>query len=64
MTLLLFVGQLFAGIIIDSIMANQFSIGQVIGGLFVLLGFTLNLMIDKKSNLAKEPSKKAASSIN
>lgn len=64
LTLLLFVGQLFAGIIIDSIMANQFSIGQVIGGLFVLLGFTLNLMIDKKSNLAKEPSKKAASSIN
>ncbi|WP_054740929.1 DMT family transporter [Cellulosilyticum ruminicola] len=50
MTLLLFVGQLFAGVIIDSIMAHKFSVGQVIGGLFVLLGFTLNLMIDKKAS--------------
>lgn len=48
MTLLLFVGQLFAGVIIDSLMTHHFSVGQVIGGLFVALGFTINLIIDKK----------------
>lgn len=49
MTLLLFVGQLFASIIIDSLLTNHFSIQQVIGGLFVALGFTINALIDKKA---------------
>lgn len=53
MTLLLFVGQLFAGVIIDSIMTHKFSMGQVVGGLFVALGFTLNLLIDKKAQANK-----------
>ena len=48
MTLLLFVGQLFAGVIIDSLLTHHFSIGQVIGGLFVAVGFTINALIDKK----------------
>lgn len=53
MTLLLFVGQLFAGVIIDSITTHHFSIGQVIGGLFVALGFTFNLLVDKKESTQK-----------
>lgn len=56
MTLLLFVGQLFGGILIDSMITHRFSIGQLIGGLFVALGFTINLLIDKKSQAKDSPA--------
>ena len=48
MTLLLFVGQLFASIIIDTFVTGHFSIKQVIGGLLVAFGFTLNLFLDRE----------------
>ena len=48
MTLLIFIGQLFIGIIIDYFALNQLSIGKVIGGLLVLTGLTYNLLLDKK----------------
>lgn len=47
LTLLLFVGQLFTGILIDYISSGVISIYQVIGGLLVAVGFTYNLFIDK-----------------
>ena len=47
LTLLLFVGQLFTGIIIDCLSTGKISIYQVIGGLLVVLGLTYNLYIDK-----------------
>lgn len=49
MTLLLFVGQLFASVIIDTFRTHHFSLGQIIGGAFVAIGFTFNLMIDRKT---------------
>ena len=48
LTLLIFIGQLFIGIIIDYFALNQLSIGKVIGGLLVLTGLTYNLLLDKK----------------
>lgn len=50
-TLLIFIGQLFTGIIIDYFTMNKLSIGKVTGGLLVLLGLAFNLLIDKKENL-------------
>lgn len=50
LTLLLFVGQLFTGILIDYISSGNISIYQVIGGILVAIGFTYNLFIDR-SNL-------------
>lgn len=47
-TLFVFIGQLFVGIIVDFIVLNQLSIGKVIGGILVLVGLTLNLMLDTK----------------
>ncbi|MDF2540496.1 MAG: putative rane protein [Herbinix sp.] len=47
-TLLIFIGQLFAGIIIDYIVLQEFSIGKLIGGILVLTGLAYNLRIDKK----------------
>lgn len=47
LTLLLFVGQLFTGIIIDALSTGKISFYQVAGGLLVVLGLTYNLYIDK-----------------
>lgn len=47
LTLLLFVGQLFTGIIIDALSTGKISFYQVIGGVLVVLGLTYNLYIDK-----------------
>lgn len=47
MTLLIFIGQLFIGIIIDYFTLNQISMGKIIGGLVVLVGLAYNLQIDK-----------------
>ena len=48
LTLLLFVGQLFTGIIIDCLSTGNLSIYQVIGGILVIVGLSYNLYIDKK----------------
>ena len=48
MTLLIFVGQLFASLVIDTMITHHFSIKQLIGGLFVAFGFTINLLLDAK----------------
>jgi bacterial/archaeal transporter family-2 protein len=47
LTLLIFIGQLFVGIIIDYFTLNKLSIGKIIGGLLVLFGLSYNLLIDK-----------------
>lgn len=47
-TVLLFIGQLFAGIIIDYFTLHFLSIGKVIGGILVLLGLIYNAFIDKR----------------
>ncbi|MBL3200325.1 EamA-like transporter family protein, partial [Klebsiella pneumoniae] len=52
-TLLIFIGQLFAGTIIDFFLTNELSIGKVIGGIFVLIGLTYNLLIDRPIKTVK-----------
>ena len=47
-TILMFVGQLFAGIIIDYFAFHLLSIGKVIGGVLVLVGLVYNMFVDKK----------------
>lgn len=49
LTLLMFIGQLFAGIIIDYVASSELSIGKIIGGIFVLAGLSYNLYFDKKN---------------
>ena len=48
MTLALFVGQVFAGILLDMLLSGRFPLYNFIGGLFVLAGLVLNLLIDRK----------------
>lgn len=46
MTLFQFLGQIFTGMIIDSLIQNSFSKESLIGGLFVLTGLFFNLIIE------------------
>lgn len=52
LTLFLFIGQLFAGMIIDYFAKNATSPFQFIGGVLVLIGLSYNLWIDKKDQEA------------
>lgn len=47
LTLFIFIGQLFMGVIIDYTTIGTVSIGKVIGGILVLVGLTYNLIVDK-----------------
>lgn len=48
LTLIMFVGQLFAGILIDYFTLGLISTGKIVGGLLVVSGLTYNLIIDRK----------------
>ena len=47
-TLLIFIGQLFAGIIIDYFSVGFVSKGKIFGGILILLGLIYNSNVDKK----------------
>lgn len=48
MTLLIFIGQIATGIIIDYFALNELSPGKIIGSLLVAIGLSYNLLLDKK----------------
>jgi len=48
-TVLIFVGQIFTGIIIDYIRVGHVSKGKIIGGSLIVLGMIYNSTIDKKA---------------
>lgn len=50
LTLLLFVGQVFAGIIIDILLSGVFSANNLVGGLLVAIGLSLNVIFDRIAN--------------
>ncbi|MBU5425052.1 DMT family transporter [Tissierella pigra] len=47
-TLLIFIGQIFTGVIIDYLRLSHVSKGKIIGGLIVVLGILYNSNVDKK----------------
>jgi len=53
LTLLVFIGQVFSSIIIDTILLQEFSIRIIIGGVFVTAGLCLNLLLDRKETPEK-----------
>jgi bacterial/archaeal transporter family-2 protein len=46
MTLLLFVGQLATGVVIDVVVGHQLSIAKIAGGVLIVVGLLHNLSID------------------
>lgn len=51
LTLIMFIGQLFTGIVIDYFAQGLISLGKTIGGVLVILGLSYNLLIDKKASV-------------
>ena len=49
-TLLMFVGQVFTGVVIDALLVGSFSIENIIGGSLVALGLTLNLLFERRAS--------------
>ena len=49
MTLLIFIGQIVTGIIIDYLLLHELSIGKIVGSIFVTTGLSYNLYIDSRS---------------
>lgn len=49
-TLLMFVGQVFTGVLIDALLVGSFSIENIIGGSLVALGLTLNLLFERRAS--------------
>lgn len=49
LTLLLFVGQLFGGMLLDYFVSGDFSIKKLMGGLLVVAGLGYNLWVDSKN---------------
>ncbi|MFT8350998.1 DMT family transporter [Clostridium saccharoperbutylacetonicum] len=47
-TLIIFVGQLFTGILLDCLTLNSISITKISGGILVVIGLTYNLYVDSK----------------
>ena len=49
LSLFLFIGQVFSGILIDAIISQAFSPQNMIGGVFVAAGLCVNLLLDRKA---------------
>jgi len=49
LTLLIFAGQLFTGLLLDYFLTHKFSVGTMVGGFIVLAGLAVNILSDKKS---------------
>jgi transporter family-2 protein len=60
LTLLLFIGQLFTGIVIDFFNTGDFSWSKLVGGLFVVAGLAYNLILDYRKELEKAKGKEQA----
>lgn len=52
LTLLLFVGQVFTGVLLDSMLSGGFSWGRLAGGTAVAIGLSINIWLDKKQEAA------------
>lgn len=53
-TLIIFIGQLFTGIIIDCITLNTISFTKIVGGILVVAGLAYNLYVDSFSEEVSE----------
>ena len=53
LTLLIFVGQVFSGVLIDAILTQAVSSRNLIGGVMVAAGLSINLALDNKDFFAK-----------
>ncbi len=49
-TLLMFVGQVFTGVLLDALLDGAFSLPNIAGGVLVAVGLALNLLLERRSS--------------
>ncbi len=49
-SLLMFVGQVFTGVLLDALLDGAFSLQNLIGGVFVAAGMALNLLLERRDS--------------
>jgi transporter family-2 protein len=49
-TLLMFVGQVFTGVLLDALLSGAFSLANIAGGALVALGLALNLLLERRAS--------------
>jgi len=59
-TLLMFVGQVFTGVLLDALRDGAFSVANLIGGSLVALGLALNLLLERHSSRRLTAERNAA----
>ena len=47
LTLFIFIGQVFSGVVIDAVISRELSYRNLIGGILVAIGLSINLLLDK-----------------
>lgn len=48
MTLVLFIGQIFMGVVLDAALTHTFPMVNMVGGIFVLVGLAANMFVDAR----------------
>jgi len=56
LTMLIFIGQVFTGILIDAMLAGAFSVRLFIGGILVVAGLGANLLLDRSRKQGNFPA--------
>ena len=59
-TLLMFVGQVFMGVLLDALIDGAFSTANIIGGVLVALGLALNLLFERRASRRLTAERNAA----
>ena len=57
LTLLVFIGQVFSGVLIDAVISRELSYRIIIGGILVTAGLCVNLLLDRKQPQLSAPPK-------
>jgi transporter family-2 protein len=57
LSLFMFIGQVFSGLLVDMVISQTFSPRNLIGGIFVTAGLCVNLLLDKKSGNTEKETK-------
>ena len=58
-TLLMFVGQVFTGVLLDALIDGAFSTANIIGGVLVALGLALNLLLERRASRLRTAARNA-----
>lgn len=57
LTIIMFIGQIFTGVLVDYFKEGNLSLSKILGGVIVAIGLGYNLFIDSKTTVSDEDNK-------